>query len=619
MQVNRDLRRIEVNGARSNGTATHENGKSQAQEDEVQAEKSPDTVKVEANASKKTNVESKKDPDDNHIRIDVLDSHGLPDVERLKHHFLREGLLTEDCAISLINSVSAKLFKEQNLIRVSGPTVIVGDLFGQYYDLINIFESCTSSESDPELGGQFLFLGNYVNMSDFSCEVLLYLLALKLRYPEKVHLLRGNQECGKMAAKHGFMRECAEVKYSGAVYDAAVNLFHSLPVAAVLDDKYFCVHAGLGPELRTLSDINHNVYRCRDIPFSGPLSDLLYSCPSQDFTWTKPEAKEDFEPLSKARCGHSFGQRAVSTFLAANNLEGMIRSHALIETGFNLNCCRGDSFLLEICSAPNFGRLAENYGAVLVYKGDRSFVVQQFVSAAEYPVIWSDSESIIEAASIHLSDMADWLLRGFRLYIEFKLTVYERMRYGCSDPYDIFGIEELNCLKPPASGGIGSKMARCLKSMVGVTSAPPPAPVLDRVDMKKFPSDYFQAKVGEVPVFQDKNYASILRDISATKELYLLTQFQAATLHMGNGFDPTGEMPWSMYTNETNAVDLEPVKAVDCLHLDCDDDDQACGGDGSSAARKLSENDNKGFVPDSLSLEGMNANNCSGKDQGKSF
>eukprot|EP00760_Papus_ankaliazontas_P033227 PhM_4_TR6248/c0_g1_i1/m.86699/K04348/PPP3C, CNA; serine/threonine-protein phosphatase 2B catalytic subunit len=297
-------------------------------------------------------------------RSKLFDAKGLPILENLKEHFRREGLLAEKDAIEILNRCASILRKEPNLMRLQDPITVVGDIHGQYYDLLKLFE----------LGGepadqQYLFLGDYVDRGCFGCEVVLYLFAAKIRHPDTFFLLRGNHECRHLTAYFNSKQE-TKYKYSQYVYDAMMSAFDCLPLAAVLNGRFLCVHGGLSPEVRTLDDISV-IHRFREPPSSGAMCDLLWSDPMEDDEeGCSPETL--FVHNELRGCSFVFSYTATCQFLSQNKLLSVIRAHEAQDEGYRLYRKSSTGFPTVIClfSAPNYCDSYDNKAAIIRFQNN---------------------------------------------------------------------------------------------------------------------------------------------------------------------------------------------------------------------------------------------------------
>ena len=133
--------------------------------------------------------------------------------------------------IELCIKAAPVLGNEPNLLRLEGKVVIVGDIHGQFFDLIAMLRKL----SQPgHKNTKVLFMGDYVDRGEYGPEVVIYLLALKLRFPNDVFLLRGNHESRDMTQMFNF-REQMLIHYDLETYEVVMDLFDNIPLAAIVN------------------------------------------------------------------------------------------------------------------------------------------------------------------------------------------------------------------------------------------------------------------------------------------------------------------------------------------------------------------------------------------------
>eukprot|EP01080_Neovahlkampfia_damariscottae_P007765 gene7765-12235_t len=242
---------------------------------------------------------------------------------------------------------SKEIFSGQpTLLELEAPIKICGDVHGQYYDLLRLFEY---GGFPPE--SNYLFLGDYVDRGKQSLETICLLLAYKIKYPENFFLLRGNHECASINRIYGFYDECKR-RYSVKLWKTFTECFNCMPVAAIVDEKIFCMHGGLSPELHNMEQIR-KVIRPTDVPDSGLLCDLLWSDPEDGIQgWGENDRGVSF----------TFGGDIVEKFLKKHDLDLICRAHQVVEDGYKFFAKRQ---LVTIFSAPNYCGEFDNAGSMM--------------------------------------------------------------------------------------------------------------------------------------------------------------------------------------------------------------------------------------------------------------
>ncbi|KAK2167212.1 hypothetical protein LSH36_31g05027 [Paralvinella palmiformis] len=246
-------------------------------------------------------------------------------IKELMECYKKQGKLHRRYAYQILLDV-VKLFKEQSsLVDITilddSKFTVCGDIHGQFYDLMNIFDmNGLPSEENPY-----------------------------------IHILAGNHESSTMNQMYGFEGE-VKAKYTSQMANLFTEVFNYLPLAHLINDKVLIMHGGLFSEDGVTLDDIRKVDRNRQPPDSGIMCELL---------WSDPQPHPGCSP-SKRGVGTQFGPDVTKSFLQKNGLQYIIRSHEVKNEGYEL---AHDGLCITVFSAPNYCDTMGNKGAFITLKG----------------------------------------------------------------------------------------------------------------------------------------------------------------------------------------------------------------------------------------------------------
>ena len=252
----------------------------------------------------------------------------------------------EDVKI-LCDKLKEILCEENNVQPISVPVTICGDIHGQFHDLQNLFNV---GGEIPET--KYLFMGDYVDRGYNSVETLEYLLCLKLKYQNRLFLLRGNHESRQICYTYGFYEEITRKYGNTNCWKYFNDLFDYLPIAAIIEGKIFCVHGGLSPNISYIDQIRL-INRRQEIPHEGAFCELMWSDPDDIDSWA----------LSQRGAGFIFGWKVVTEFNYINSIDLVCRAHQLVQEGYKY--WFKDKNLVTVWSAPNYCYRCGNSASIL--------------------------------------------------------------------------------------------------------------------------------------------------------------------------------------------------------------------------------------------------------------
>ncbi|RZC40793.1 uncharacterized protein BDFB_004392 [Asbolus verrucosus] len=263
--------------------------------------------------------------------------------------------------VSVCNDVREIFIKEPRMLDITSPAYIMGDLHGNFTDLI-YFEKILWHVGPGLCPCNLLFLGDYVDRGLFSVEVISYLFSYKLQSPNKLKMLRGNHEIKRVQQQWTFEKEC-KLKFGdrlgGTVFNAINDAFDTMPLAAVIDGRVFCCHGGIPPPwlCPVATAINDIPPILNDPQDQSSLAwELMWNDPIRAKTINEKIAmellaNEGFAVNSRRGTAHIFSVEALEKFLNANGFTHLVRAHEVVEAGFYL---QQKGHLLTIFSSSKY-------------------------------------------------------------------------------------------------------------------------------------------------------------------------------------------------------------------------------------------------------------------------
>lgn len=313
-------------------------------------------------------------------------------------------MFSSEKVIRLVELAEEIIKNQPIVLRVQSPIKVFGDIHGQYSDLMRFFDlygnpyNCAEQDDGDIQIWDYLFLGDFVDRGNHSLETICSLLALKVQYPNQMHLIRGNHEDRWINNSFGFYEEC-EYRLNensmdeNSVFNRINRLFEYLPLATVIDEKILCIHGGIGATLSKIEQIEKlqrplEVVHDVETEKQRLVVDILWSDPTDNDQELGIHENVIRDPQGTGNIV-KFGPDVVHEFLARNNLVKIIRAHECVMDGMERFA---GGALITVFSATDYCGKHKNAGGVLFVKKNFDIVVKLIYPQNLSQSNWMDSE-----------------------------------------------------------------------------------------------------------------------------------------------------------------------------------------------------------------------------------
>jgi serine/threonine-protein phosphatase PP1 catalytic subunit len=257
---------------------------------------------------------------------------------------------------AVLQAAKAPLLADGPLVHVTAPAHVYGDTHGEFRDLLQMV---MVMGYPPDSAVPMLFLGDMVDRGPDSIDLVVFLLILKISYPDRVFMIRGNHEMRDVNRQYGLYDECRRRfgrRDGDRIWNLMNEVFDCLSVAAVVGGRVFCIHGGITPRLQELSQI-----RKIRLPLVMPPADSADEDAALvgELVWADPSRAVD--GYGRGERGVIFGLGAVNTLLDRFDFDLLVRGHQSCD-GWNFPL--GDPVCVTVFSARDYGTQS-NRAAIL--------------------------------------------------------------------------------------------------------------------------------------------------------------------------------------------------------------------------------------------------------------
>ncbi|MFX1390218.1 MAG: metallophosphoesterase [Promethearchaeota archaeon] len=251
-------------------------------------------------------------------------------------------------AISRLLINVEKIFEQENLllefdlVQNTEIAYIIGDIHGNLETLVKLLTLI--NKQNPKL---VIFLGDLVDRGPKQFECLIIVLALKILFPFKYFLLKGNHESLEMNQYYGFFQDFISRFKDKDKFNQILNIYNLLPLCALINKRILCLHGGIPQDNDILKKLKgKNCKEFNEILISNTQS--IYQ-----IMWNDPKSEiEEFSNSFRGPGIKFFGNKAFDSFMEYNKLQYLIRAHECFPEGYRWFF---NKRLLSIFSSANYG------------------------------------------------------------------------------------------------------------------------------------------------------------------------------------------------------------------------------------------------------------------------